>query len=359
MAIHTLGDSNSRDEDKDKNRKGSSSGSFGSDDGNPLPPVTKWLLIALGSAIFLIYSSLLSPDVFIHSYFKTFKRFQLYRIITSSLIIPVNPSEKGIGMIMECYNFYQRSRFIEVKLLHGVSLDYIHYLTFIILGTTFVSTLLFITEPYRPLLLYHGMSSAMAYTYSLCNESRSGKIVLYGVIPMVGWMYPAVDLFLTFLFSGEDAFYISLVGVTIAYIFQCLDTKSWGPISWAYQNYKISKKIEKAKAKSRNYVVDPSDQRGVVVRENQFRAGPVFNNLVTGYYLPTFMWKHGQKLGSAPKVDTSKLEKTATKVKDTNTKVASKTTSTTTTPAPKKAQQQGIVDREKLRELRQRALENK
>ncbi|CCH58481.1 hypothetical protein TBLA_0A06900 [Henningerozyma blattae CBS 6284] len=230
MTIHTLGDKKLRDEDKERDRdKERDQKSPSSPAQDPLPPVTRVLIAGLVLVAFCIYSTILDPSTLVYSYTRAVKQCQIWRLVSGTLLVPFDPSQKGIGLVMELYNFYTRSVFLENNLF-ACWQDYAWYLVCIVGGVELAASVLF--PPWQAVFIYHGLSSAMAFNWAMSDQTRHGRVVVYGVLPVPGYAYPLLDLVLTWLFGGAGAFQVALAGIGAGYLWQAADTGTWGVLQW-------------------------------------------------------------------------------------------------------------------------------
>lgn len=195
-----------------------------------IPPVTRTLLTF--SIVMTIVARLqfISPMYFIYMWSWTFKKFQIWRLVTSCLIL----SPQAMPALMELYTLYDRSTQLEqVHFGPGlsnrqgpmVSLHYVYYLCFCILTIAMTATILYGSG--YPFVLTSGFISCITYTWSIDNANA--KIMFYGLIPVWGKYFPLIQLFISFVFN-EGNFVISLIGFATGYLYTCLDTRTLGPL---------------------------------------------------------------------------------------------------------------------------------
>ncbi|CAI4059189.1 hypothetical protein SKDZ_04G6090 [Saccharomyces kudriavzevii ZP591] len=206
-----------------------------------IPPVTRTLFTLSIFMTIVARLHLISPWYAIYVWDWTFKKVQLWRLLTSCLIL----SPSAMPALMELYSIYDRSSQLErahfgpgLSNRRGpmVSVDYIYYLCFCMLSITTATTILYGSD--YPLVLTSGFISCITYTWSIDNANV--KIMFYGLIPVWGKYFPLIQLFISFVFNDGD-FVISLIGFGTGYLYACLDTHTLGPI-WGM----ISRKADPA-----------------------------------------------------------------------------------------------------------------
>lgn len=224
--VHTLGGGNSRP---------SSSGS--QDASNPsikmiwgsIAPVTRAiaLMLCLNSVLFNL--QIVSFGQILFQWNETYKHFQLWRAVTSCMILP----PKAMYAVMELYNIFSRSSQLEnehffITSLTKPSVDYTFYICCCIFFITNAVALIF--GPMVVVNLTGAFSSCLTFTWAVDNANN--KVLFYGLIPVYGKYYPLLMLLISVIF-GEENFFLLILGMFTAYIFLCLDTRSFGPI-WGF-----------------------------------------------------------------------------------------------------------------------------
>ncbi|KAG0667916.1 hypothetical protein C6P45_005239 [Maudiozyma exigua] len=219
--VHTLGSGSSR---------GPSGGS--SSASNPglkkvwdsIPPVTRaiTIILCLNTSVCLLH--LVSYSYIMFQWKKTFLYLQLWRLATSSMILP----PKAMEALLELYNLFTRSAQLErehffITSKANPSIDYAFYLFFclVTLGNVVALT----AGPTAYTTMTGGFTSCLVFTWAVDNANT--QVLFYGIIPVYGKYYPIISLLMAFVFGG---FYVSLIGMGVAYLFLCLDTRSFGPI---------------------------------------------------------------------------------------------------------------------------------
>lgn len=230
MKIHTL---NNDDDSKRRPRNSKSSQPQGNDTDNTsfsaiwssFPPVTRTVVLVMLLCSASIFLQLVNPALFIFHGYEIFKFRQWWRIFTSFLILPPN----AMSALMQVYNLGSRSYQLEtdrflVTRYRSASIDFIFYLTFC---AFFIITTVCLTYGiYEPLVLTGAFDACLSVTWAIDNAST--KMMFYGVIPVYGKFYPILEGLTTFIFGGDLK--LLLIGFLAAYVFNCLDTRTLGPI---------------------------------------------------------------------------------------------------------------------------------
>lgn len=184
-----------------------------------IPPVTR--TITLTSLVMGGLNSLRIIDVsgFICYFPLVFNKFEIYRLLTGFLI----PNPQAMQGMMEIYMVYNFSKGIEeVKFKKNLP-DYIYYFMIvlpIILGFSWL------TMP--PLYsLSPALLSALTFTWSVLNYYQQ---VNFYFMPIKASLLPAVSLGFRLLVDGYDSFCLALIGFGAAYVYNCLETRSFGPL---------------------------------------------------------------------------------------------------------------------------------
>ena len=231
MAIHTL----RHDEDDKRYSYGPSPSentpTTFSDLYYSIPPVTRFLIISISITTFVYALQLVNIGYLIFHFGETFYHFQLWRIITSFLILP----PQAMAFLMEIYNLFQRSKELETNHFPAStssgrdsgnpSVNYVFYLCFCVTVTIVMTTLLYGGS--YPLILTPAMTAALTVTWAIDNANQ--KVMFYGILPVLGKFFPLVQLGTSFVFGGGDL-YVVISGMFAAYLYACLDTRTLGPV---------------------------------------------------------------------------------------------------------------------------------
>lgn len=221
--VHTLGNGSSR-----RSSSGSPDSSRPSlvSIWNNMPPVTRSiaLLLCLVSSLYVL--QIIEFGYLLFQWNETYRHYQLWRLVTSCMILPGPPMQT----VMVFYNIFSISYQLETEHFFMTSLikppvDYTFYLCFCIIFITNAVGILF--GPAEVFNLTGCFSSCLTFTWAIDNINN--KVMFYGIIPIYGKYYPILTLGISLIF-GEANFLLSLLGMSIGYIFLCLDTHSFGTI---------------------------------------------------------------------------------------------------------------------------------
>lgn len=184
-----------------------------------IPPVTR--TITLTSLVMGGLNSLgIIPISSFTCYFPlVFGKFEVHRLLTGFLI----PNPQAMQGMMEIYMVYNFSKGIEeVKFKKNLP-DYIYYFMIVLPIILVVSWL---TMP--PLYsLSPALLSALTFTWSVLNYYQQ---VNFYFMPIKASLLPAVSLGFRLLVDGYDSFLLALIGFAAAYVYNCLETGSFGPL---------------------------------------------------------------------------------------------------------------------------------
>lgn len=147
------------------------------------------------------------------------KNFELYRFVTGFLI----PNPQPMQGLMEMYVMYTFSKGVETKKFGRNFPDYFFYL-----AITF-PLMLFGAYFFLPpvLSLSPALQSALTYTWAIDNYDQ--KVNFY-FIPLQASLLPVVSLGFRILVDGQLSFLLALIGMSAAYIYNCIETHSFGPL---------------------------------------------------------------------------------------------------------------------------------
>ena len=150
---------------------------------------------------------------------ETVKNFELYRFVTGFLI----PNPQPMQGLMEMYVMYTFSKGVETKKFGRNLPDYFFYLAIIF------PLMLFGAYFFLPpvLSLSPALQSALTYTWAIDNYDQ--KVNFY-FIPLQASLLPVVSLGFRILVDGQLSFLLALIGMSAAYIYNCIETHSFGPL---------------------------------------------------------------------------------------------------------------------------------
>lgn len=203
-----------------------SSGAYGSNPNgtDPLqlwygiPIVTRYLISSIVIITTLNRLDIIPTGYLAYQFNETVYHIQTWRPFTSCIILPL----QAMPAMLEMYNFYSRSSQLESR---RKPLDYLFYLFFCIIVICLTVSVAFGKN--HTAILTSAFASCLTYTWSVDNSNV--KVMFYGLFPIWGKYFPLIQLFIAFVFS-EDNFAISLIGFLTAYLYLCLDTRTFGPI---------------------------------------------------------------------------------------------------------------------------------
>lgn len=184
-----------------------------------VPPVTR--TITLTSLVMAGLNSLKIIPIgeFTCEFPIIFHKFEIHRLLTGFLI----PNPQAMQGMMEIYMLYSFSKGIEEGKFKKNLPDYIYYFM-IVLPTILVGTFLFVPPMYS---LHPALLSALTFTWSVHNYSQQ---VNFYFMPIQASLLPGVSLGFRLLVDGFESFLLSLIGCAGAYAYNCLETKSSGPL---------------------------------------------------------------------------------------------------------------------------------
>ncbi|SCU85943.1 LAME_0D03708g1_1 [Lachancea meyersii CBS 8951] len=188
-----------------------------------IPPVTRFVLLAIVVLYTLLRAGILSDVWFYFWPYETFLKLQIWRMITGPLII-----RKGkLATLFTLFEFYTHSSHLENYHFHGKDhTEYVYLLCVLLTGLVCSVTLLRIDCPFT---LVDGFMAALTCLWSIKNWNTS--LMFYGLFPIKGKYNPLLQLFLSYLFDDEQhTFPLIAVGFVVAYVYNCLDTRSLGPL---------------------------------------------------------------------------------------------------------------------------------
>ncbi|CCC67769.1 hypothetical protein NCAS_0A12110 [Naumovozyma castellii] len=225
--IYTLGE--------EKNRAGGSAApekDFGTglrDAYYSFPPVTRTLLTLMVLTTSLALVGWVPIGYFVYSWTECFRYFQFWRMVTACFILP----GELMQFIFQIYLLYSRSKEVEtgrflVSSAVSPTIEYTYYLLFSMISISILSSLIY-GQSY-PMILTAGFDSCLACTWAIDNINK--PISLFGVLPITGKYIPVFQLVTSFIFN-PNSFLLNCVGIFVAYLFNCLDTRTLGPV-WGW-----------------------------------------------------------------------------------------------------------------------------
>ncbi|KAG7863836.1 hypothetical protein KL919_001151 [Ogataea angusta] len=145
--------------------------------------------------------------------------WQFYRIFTGLLV----PHPQPMQGLTEIYMVYSFSRGLEEGKFSRILPDYIYYhliiLPIIVLATFFTAPPLISSTP--------SLLSALTYTWCVANYDQT---VNFYFMQIKASLLPAVFLGFRLLVDGRASFFQALIGMCAAYMYNCIETASLGPL---------------------------------------------------------------------------------------------------------------------------------
>lgn len=147
------------------------------------------------------------------------KKYEFTRLLTGFLVSNSQPMQG----LMEIYMLYSFSKGIEeVKFKKNLP-DYIFYY-FIIIPIILIFN--FFMPPSYSLMA--PLLTAITFTWSIANYNSQ---VSFYFMPIKASILPVVSLGFRLLLEGSQSFYLALTGAFAAYVYNCIETKSFGPLA--------------------------------------------------------------------------------------------------------------------------------
>ncbi|CCE65120.1 hypothetical protein TPHA_0J03000 [Tetrapisispora phaffii CBS 4417] len=199
-----------------------------------IPPITRIILSSIVTLMALWKFSIIDLSRFVFSWHLSVKRFQFWRIFTSSIIIIPGGAAQALATILDFYNLYSRSLHLETVHFRNNKANYAYYIMCCMVIVSLLTSAYFqISE--REFILKSAFSSCIGYTWAM--DHKDSQILYFGFIPIKGKYYPVLEIIMSFVFNGgDDSFQLCVIGVLTGYIYECLDTKSFGRILWWLTN---------------------------------------------------------------------------------------------------------------------------
>lgn len=195
-----------------------------------IPPITRAILTSIVTIIGLWKLSIIGLDKFVYSWSDTIYYFQFWRILTACIVIIPGTATQALATILEFYNLYSRSSHLETVHFRSEKAHYAYYIMYCMISVALVASLWFQSSK-KQMVLQGAFTSCIGYTWAM--DHPESQILYYGVLPIKGKYYPIMEMIISFVFSGgDDAFQLCVIGVCTGYFYQCLDTNSFGPLSW-------------------------------------------------------------------------------------------------------------------------------
>ncbi|ODV97484.1 hypothetical protein PACTADRAFT_73223 [Pachysolen tannophilus NRRL Y-2460] len=183
-----------------------------------IPPITRILTLTSLSVAGLFSIDIVKPVSLICYWPLVIKKYQFWRLITSFFVCNIH--DQPMQSLMDLYMIYSYSRGLEENKFINIA-DYIFYYVI-------VTPLILFTSPWTSALsLQSALLSALTYTWSIANRNQQ---VNFYFITMKAAILPAVSLGFRLLLNGKQDFLQAFVGMLAAYLYNCLETSTLGPL---------------------------------------------------------------------------------------------------------------------------------
>lgn len=188
-----------------------------------VPSVTR--ILTLSSLVIggLNALNLISSVEFICYFPDVWYKFEIYRLLTGFVV----PNPQAMQGMMEIYMVYRFSRGIEEGKFNKKLSNYIYYLLIIIPIILIISLICLNFNKISYYSLQPALLSALTFTWSVKNYNQQ---VNFYFMPIQASLLPAVSLGFRLLVDGIESFKVALLGMASAYVYNCLETKSYGPL---------------------------------------------------------------------------------------------------------------------------------
>lgn len=184
-----------------------------------IPPVTRTFVITAVVMAGLNALQVVSITEFCPEFSMILGKYQLHRLFTGFLV----PNNQPMQGMMEIYMLYSFSKGIEEGKFKRNLPDYLYY-HMIILPIMVICSYIGFPPLYS---LNPALLSALTYTWSVLNYNQE---VNFYFMPIKASLLPAVSLGFRLIVDGTEAFTLALVGSFAAYVYNCLETQSLGPL---------------------------------------------------------------------------------------------------------------------------------
>jgi Derlin-2/3 len=147
------------------------------------------------------------------------QKLEVHRLLTGFLV----PNPQAMQGMMEIYMMYSFSRGIEEGKFKKNLPDYLWYFA-IVLPIILISAFVALPPVYS---LSPALLSALTFTWSVLNYNQQ---VNFYFMPIKASLLPAVSLGFRLLVDGHESFVLALMGFAAAYVYNCLETHTFGPL---------------------------------------------------------------------------------------------------------------------------------
>lgn len=193
-----------------------------------IPAVSRTIILLMVGLTSAYTMNLVSSGYLVFHFNEVTRHRQWWRLFTSFFLLPPN----AMSAVMQIYNIGSRSITLEserflVSRHYSSSIDFAFYLLFC--ATLVIAGCVAIYGKYQPLVLTCAFDALLTATWALDNTNSIVRF--FGVLPVQGKFYPFLQGLVTFIFGGDLV--LLVLGSVAAYVFNCLDTRSLGPI-WGF-----------------------------------------------------------------------------------------------------------------------------
>lgn len=184
-----------------------------------IPPVTRTLTLTAVVMAGLNALQVVSISEFCPDFNMAISKWEFHRMLTGFLV----PNPQPMQGMMEIYMLYSFSKGVEeVKFRRNLP-DYLYY--YLILLPIILIIVFFGFPPLYS--LNPALLSALTYTWSVLNYNQE---VNFYFMPIKASLLPAVSLGFRLIVDGTPSFVLALIGSFAAYVYNCIETKSFGPL---------------------------------------------------------------------------------------------------------------------------------
>lgn len=184
-----------------------------------IPPVTRTVTLTAVVMAGLNALQVVSISEFCPDFSMVTRKWEFHRLLTGFLV----PNSQPMQGMMEIYMLYSFSKGVEEVKFRKNLPDYLYY-HLIILPIMLVIAYMGFPPLYS---LNPALLSALTYTWSVLNYNQE---VNFYFMPIKASLLPAVSLGFRLIVDGTPSFVLALVGTFAAYVYNCIETKSLGPL---------------------------------------------------------------------------------------------------------------------------------
>ncbi|KAH3680681.1 hypothetical protein WICPIJ_008163 [Wickerhamomyces pijperi] len=182
-----------------------------------IPRITRLFTVSTLAAAFLDALQIIPSSNLIFHWTPILKEYQVWRFFTGFFVTSPQPMQG----LMDIYMLYSYSRGIEENKFYNDVADYAFYLAIIMPLIVFSS--IFTSSVF----LLQSLLGGLTYTWSRAN--RNQKVSIY-FLPIQASHLPIVTLGFKLLLEGPQSFFSVLAGMSAAYFYACIESRSLGPL---------------------------------------------------------------------------------------------------------------------------------